>query len=165
MKVGDYQQDVRNNVPGAVARLARAKEARAAINQATAAFYREFKGREVTMQPMLGTWIIFDNDDVDFKGKMDLAASNGIGANMIKPANSKEKAFLQDVNGIDSTNLMKDNVYKMLVFNKILPLNTIAANGGAKLSHIKTYGDIQDKIVNFMSGQNPTSNPQDTKLV
>lgn len=165
MKVGDYQQDVRNNVPGAVARLARAKEARAAINQATAAFYREFKGREVTMQPMLGTWIIFDNDDVDFKGKMDLAASNGIGANMIKPANSKEKAFLQDVNGIDSTNLMKDNVYKMLVFNKILPLNTIAANGGAKLSHIKTYGDIQDKIVTFMSGQNPTSNPQDTKLV
>lgn len=168
MKVGDYQQDVTNKVPGAVQRLARAKEARAAINQATAAFYREFKGKEVTMQPMLGTWIIFDNEDVDFKSKMDLATANGVGGNLIKPANAKEQAFLQKVNGIDNStklNPMQDEVYKMLVFNKILPLNTIAANGGAKLSHIETYGKIQDKIVNFMSGQNPTSNPQDTKLV
>lgn len=136
-----------------------AKEAQMVITKTKSIFSNKFGGKPIQMQPMLGTWIVFDNDRFELKEAIDKKLAGGFGSNLVVKATGKEEEFLQDVNGIDNRNLLSDNVYKMMVFSRVKGLDKAAAEGGEKLEGVARYAEIGDKMRNFSAGQSAITYP------
>lgn len=136
-----------------IANFEMARDAQAVIQKTTAAFSNKFRGKPVQMQPMLGTWVVFDNDRFDVKEGIEKRLGGGFGSKMVVKATESEKEFLQDVNGVDNSNWLSDNVYKMMVFSKVKSLKRAAAESGEKLEGVARYAEITDKMLNFTDMQ------------
>jgi hypothetical protein len=62
---------------------------------------------------------------------------------------TKRKGVLQDVNGIDNSNLGADNVHKMMIFTKVKSLRKSSSEQGEKLQGLAVMGELDDKMANF----------------
>lgn len=155
-----YAKRVRENrTPENIANYKMASDALKVIQYTKAAFDNKFGGSPIKMQPMLGTWIIFDDDNANVKEAMDKNPRT-IGNSMIRKLSAREKAFLQDTNGIDNFNWKSDNIYKTMVFSKIKNLGKAAAEEGEKLPGVAQYAEMYDKMLNAVSGNAAASNPE-----
>jgi hypothetical protein len=137
-----------------------AQDAAAAIASASTRM-KNITGDGITLQPMLGTWIIFDNDRHDIKANIETKVGNGFGKGMILEATPTEKTFLQDINGVDNSNygMFNDHVYKMMIFTKIKSMGRAAAEGGDKLPAVAQMESIQQRMDDFMSTRSFISSP------
>jgi hypothetical protein len=66
---------------------------------------------------------------------------------MILKATTK-KGVLQDVNGIDNSNLGADNVHKMMIL-LVKSLRKSSSEQGEKLQGLAVMGELDDKMANF----------------
>lgn len=143
--------------PGNAEKLANfrmASDAKKVIEKTSAAFKAKFGQSPATMKPMLGTWIVFDNDRFNIKEAIEAKTGpNGFGSGMVIQATAEEKEFLQDTNGIDNFNWSSDSVYKMMVFTKVKSLQKAAAEQGEKLAGVAQYGDLSDRMNKFMDSR------------
>lgn len=144
-----------------LANLKMAKDSFEVIKQTSAAFSKKFGNNPIRMQPMLGTWIIFDDNKANIKEAMDKNPAS-IGNSMIYPASDSDIKYLQEVNGVDHTSWVPftdDNIYKTMVFSKIKSLGKVSAEKGEKMVDAAQQGDIWDKMLNTLSGNSSASNP------
>lgn len=146
------------NNEDAVNNFVMAKEAAQVIKQSSSEFSR-ISGDGIQLQPMLGTWIVFDNDRHSIKESIDKKVGNGFGKGMVLKATDKERAFLQDVNGIDNFNWSSDNTYKMMIFTKVKSLDRAAAESGEKLPGVAQLSSLQNRIDDFMSTRSSLTSP------
>ena len=135
-----------------------AKDA-AAFMETASVKMRNIAGDGITLQPMLGTWIIFDNDRHDVKANIETKVGNGFGKGMILKATGSETKFLQDINGVDNFNWSSDSVYKMMIFTKIKSMDRAAAEDGDKLPAVAQMASIQKRMDDFMSTRSFISSP------
>jgi hypothetical protein len=75
-------------------------------------------------------------------------------------SNYKRKGVLQDVNGIDNSNL-GDNVHKMMIFTKVKSLRKSSSEQGEKLQGLAVMGELDDKMANFLSTRSALTAPGD----
>jgi len=141
-----------------------AKDAAAFIKNASTRM-TNITGDGITLQPMLGTWIVFDNDRHDIKANIETKVGNGFGKGMILKATETERKFLQDVNGVDNFNWSSDTVYKMMIFTKIKSMDRAAAEGGEKLPGVSQMASIQQRMDDFMSTRSFISSPDNYQNV
>jgi hypothetical protein len=154
MEVERYRKEsiANPNSTPAANNFAMAMDAQKVIQNSSATFKRVVGGAAISLQPMLGTWIVFDNDRYNLVESVKTVIAGGFGKDMILKASPKEKEFLQGVNKIDITNYFDtDNVHKMMVFTKIKSLKKSSAEQGEKLQGLAVMGELDDKMANFMS--------------
>jgi hypothetical protein len=67
------------------------------IQNSAATFKRVIGNTAISLQPMLGTWIIFDNDRFDLDGAVKVKTAGGFGSGMILKQ-LKEREFYKKWN-------------------------------------------------------------------